>query len=152
MKEHNLYSIQDPTPRSIHGLPEGPRAKLLTCVMPLICVNKPLPVYTHTVGCDCLLPVGSRALGGLFGATLSAVWPVGGMQIPSRVDWGFDGQAPGQHACLMTSLLTDKPHHKQVCILQSLHAQLIHQQMPTLDQGGHPSRPLPWPRALRPPL
>lgn len=77
----------------------------------------------------------------------------GGIPDSQQGGGGLVGQTPGRYTCPDdSSLLIEKPHHKQVCTLQSSHAQLIYQQMPTLDQGGHPSRPLPWPRAPRPPL
>ena len=77
----------------------------------------------------------------------------GGIPDSRQGGGGLVGQALGRHTCPDdSSLLIEKKHHKQVCALQSSHAQLVYQQMPALDQGGHPSRPLPWPRAPRPPL
>lgn len=54
MEEHKLYSIQDPSD-SIRGLPVGTRVKTINTFNALDMYEQiTLPVYTHTVGCDCV--------------------------------------------------------------------------------------------------
>lgn len=104
MKEHNLYSIQDPTPQSIHGLPEGPRAKLLTCVLLLISVNKlPPPVYTHTVGCDCVCSLcGPEHLEGCLESASLLCSQSGACRPPAGWIGGLTGRHLGSMPVLMT--------------------------------------------------